>query len=134
MKKASSITPAQFAEIQKELRQQKKIIVRIISDSMEPLIKTGEEIQLESFNSFDDLRRFDVIVFYHNNILTCHYLWHVNSVITKENQRLLVTRPLGRHYDDFPVTENNVLGWVPSRRLSLFQKIKIIFRFWLQPL
>lgn len=123
------LTLEDFAAVKKQLHLQKKMIVRIVSGSMEPLIKTGENIELEEFASFAQLKRFDVIVFYYRNTLICHFLWHVNDVIKRDGKTILVTRPLARNGEDFPVTEDMVLGWIPSKQMTFFQKLKATLRF-----
>ena len=99
---------------------------RIISDSMEPLLKVGDEIVWEKIEKpFENLERFDLILFRQNQNLYCHFLWKIDY-----RQRVFVTRAY-RYlwHEDLPLTQNQILGKVTNYQLSLRQKLKIIFYF-----
>lgn len=95
----------------------------IVSDSMEPLIKTGDKIVVGIGDR--DLKRFDVIVFYNQGKLICHYLWAVNKII---EPILFQTRSLKYGGKDMPVSFDDYLGKVVSHRLSRKDKFIIVLR------
>ncbi|MFL5783358.1 MAG: S26 family signal peptidase [Bacteriovoracaceae bacterium] len=95
----------------------------IVSGSMEPLIKVGEKIVVEVGNR--ELQRFDVITFWMDGKLVCHYVWSMNRVVTPF---LLQTRNLKSGSKDVPINWDDYLGKVISHRLSAWDKVKIYFQ------
>lgn len=93
----------------------------VVSDSMAPVINIGEKIVVE-VGDFD-LKRFDIVVIYAEGKLICHYVWKINKII---DPILIQTRNMRKEMD-FPITKEDFLGKVVSQRLSLWQKIKLIF-------
>lgn len=94
---------------------------KVITDSMEPVIHPGDEITVSVGEK--NLKRFDIIVFYQDEKLTCHYLWQKNKII---HPILLQTRNMKKE-NDLPVPESDYLGKVTSHRLSFFQRLKLFF-------
>lgn len=94
---------------------------KVVSNSMEPVIKIGEEVVVDVGNL--SIKRFDIIVIYLDGKLVCHYLWQMNRYL---KPILLQTRNMSGKLD-FPVAVEDYFGKVLSHRLSLWQKIKIIF-------
>lgn len=111
-----------FELLKEGLRAKSTWPVKIISDSMEPLIKTGEEVEV--IPAPENLQRFDILVFWSESKLICHYLWSRNQLKFNHADQLLVTRPLKYRGEDFPISPHHVLGVVKHRRLNLWQKIK----------
>lgn len=94
---------------------------KVVSDSMVPVIQVGEEIVIDV--GCKDLKRFDIIVIYQDEKLVCHYLWSINRIVSPI---LLQTRNMSGKLD-YPVALDNYLGKVLSHKLSLWQKLRIIF-------
>ena len=88
---------------------------------MVPVINIGEEIYVEVKAS--NLNRFDIIVFWRDEMLICHYLWNINRFI---EPKLLQTRNINGG-KDYPIKEEDYIGKVVSHKLSIFRKIKILF-------
>jgi signal peptidase I len=93
----------------------------IVSDSMEPLIMVGDRIIVEVGNM--DLERFDIVVFFSDGKLVCHYLWAMNQIV---KPILFQTRSLKYGNKDFPLSFDDYLGKVVSHHLSSMDKLKII--------
>lgn len=91
---------------------------RIVSPSMSPVIKLGDQITVDV--GAPNLKRFDIIVFYENGKLICHYLWSINRIIKPV---LFQARNLGGG-KDFPCKEENYLGRVVSHQLGFWHKVK----------
>jgi signal peptidase I len=104
-----------------EIRKLPLFKSKIISDSMVPVLKIGDEVIIDVGNK--DIKRFDIIVIYHDEKLICHYLWRMNKIV---QPILLQTRNMSGKMD-FPVQLEDYLGKVVSHKLTLWQKIKIIF-------
>lgn len=100
----------------------------IVSDSMSPLIKTGDSIVVEV--GTEDIRRFDIIVFWNESEkkLTCHYLWAINRFFTPV---LYQTRSIRYGFRDHPISRAEYLGKVVSHRLSQWQKLRILFAYFM---
>ena len=112
-----SISQAQFEELKKLPLFKSKII----SDSMVPVIQIGEEVIIDVGQ--EDIKRFDIIVIFFDGKLICHYLWRKNKLV---KPILLQTRNMSGKLD-YPVEMKNYLGKVVNHKLSLWQKLKIIF-------
>lgn len=102
------------------LLQKKTIQIRIVSDSMSPLIKSDEVLEIKPLNS--TLKRFDLVVFWHDDKLTCHFLWQIHI----DHYYLFKSLKHPRSCDP-PIEKKFLLGQVHSRRLNTIQKIKIFF-------
>jgi len=93
---------------------------RVLTASMDPLIKVGDEIVVDIKSN--DLKRFDIIVFIQDDMLICHYIWSINKFV---RPILIQTRSLlGKK--DFPIDLEKYIGKVISHRLSFVQIIKIL--------
>jgi len=96
---------------------------RIQSDSMSPLLQVNEVLTIQRISDPQQLRRFDLLVFYSEKKLTCHFLW------TKPHwpKNSIITRSLKNYtQNDLPIPSSHLLGIIPDKRLSFFQKIKIL--------
>ncbi len=96
----------------------------IASDSMYPLIKTGDKIYVEVGQK--NIERFDVIVFLNDGLLTCHYMWSMNRLVSPI---LIRTRSLKYGHRDDPFLFDDYLGKVVSHRFSKWQKLKLMLKF-----
>ncbi len=93
---------------------------KVVSASMEPVIRTGEEIVVDV--GCKELRRFDIVVVYLEGKLVCHYLWAKNRVVTPV---LLQTRNM-KGQRDFPVEESAYLGKVVSHRIGFLRRLRLL--------
>lgn len=101
----------------------KNIKYKVVSDSMHPLIKINDELQVTSNKG--DLRPFDIILFKRENRLIVHFIWR-NQI--KYNQTV-ITRSLKAEYnDEAPVHLSEIIGRIENYKFSFFQKIKFISR------
>jgi signal peptidase I len=96
---------------------------KIISDSMEPVLNIGDKITVEVGRK--ELERFDLIVFYSQDKLICHYLWAMNRLV---EPILLQTRSTKYGLRDYPIGLEDYLGKVVSHRLNAWEKMKIFLR------
>lgn len=103
-----------------KLKELKFFRGNIVSDSMVPKIRIGDKIVVDVGNF--NLERFDIIVFWHQGQLTCHYLWAMNRRV---EPLLLQTRSIKFGEKDYPIGFQDYLGKVVSHRLSTWDKIKI---------
>ncbi len=111
------ITREQFEDLKKLSLFKSKVV----SDSMVPVIRVGEQVVIDVGNT--DIKRFDIIVIYLDGKLVCHYLWQLNKFV---KPILLQTRNMSGKMD-FPVKIDDYLGKAMSHRLTFWQKVRIIF-------
>ena len=114
-----------FQKLKMNLKTQNSKLFQVVSGSMEPLIATGEFIEVKALR--ESPRRFDILVFWSDEILICHYLWHVNQIRFSNGEHILITRSL-RGQEDIPFSESKLLGKVISHRISVCRKAQIVGR------
>jgi hypothetical protein len=113
---------AEFEVLKRSLQNKNELPIRIISDSMFPLLKVNETLVVSRLPS--RLEMFDLVVFFQSNRLNCHFLWRDQ----RDFDNSIVTRSLKEpKKDDPPVHYDLVLGMVKGKTVSVFQKIKILF-------
>lgn len=115
----SQLTNPEFLLLQKKLRQGETLPLQVASDSMYPLLKVGQLINIEQA-SIESLKAFDLVVYWEQGRLQCHFLWHRNldgGLITRSLKNPTVSDPL--------VSPQDYLGKVAGNGLSLWQKAKI---------
>jgi signal peptidase I len=96
---------------------------KIVSDSMIPVLNIGDRITVEV--GCKKLERFDIIVFWGEGKLICHYLWAMNRRV---EPILLQTRSTRYGNKDYPIGFEDYLGKVVSHHLTAWGKIKIFLR------
>ena len=108
--------------LKKKLARGEEHSLTVVSDSMEPLIKTGEEVIVCSLPDPQNLKIFDIILFHQGNRLNAHFLTKVDW---KSDH--YVTRPLkGSSRQDYPLTYKNIIGLIAYKKLSWWQKLRIV--------
>lgn len=122
-----------FQTFKSNLIQTRIGAVTIEGESMQPLYKRGQQLFIEIVNSCDQLKPFDIIVFWQNDSYTCHYVWSKNKFFHDNHEDpTFITRPLnpiGRF--DRPIKFSQVLGRVTNGKIPFYLKIKIFFFTWL---
>ena len=93
---------------------------KVASDSMSPILKVGDQITIDVGQM--DIKRYDIVVVYLNDILVCHYLWRFNKVIKPV---YLQTRNMLGSLDT-PIPLENYLGKVISHDLSFLRKMILL--------
>jgi len=95
-----------------------KIEVEIVSDSMEPLIKTGELIEVNDLT--EELNLFDIVVFWRDGRFVAHFIWRFNGL----SHKTVTTRSLkDKSSNEVPVELDHILGIIKVKKLSLYTKI-----------
>lgn len=56
------------------LREAGCLKIPVTGASMEPVLCDGDTIQIEAVD-WQDIRKFDILVFYDCHSLVCHYVW-----------------------------------------------------------
>lgn len=117
----SKISFDEFKELQSALNKGEPFTFIVSSDSMEPVIKTGEEVVVEPIR--EPLKLFDIIVFFQNNDLLCHMYIKPSRL----NDGFLTSSYKYKSYD-FPVKKENVLGVIGSHRVGFFRKLQFLMK------
>jgi hypothetical protein len=118
-----------FQLLKRHLEIVKQLDISIIGQSMAPLYRPeGQLVKVSYIEDLNSLKRFDVIVFWQNDILVSHYFWKKNSYFTDPNDPTLVTRPLNPIKSfDHPIKYNQILGILPEK-INFWLKIKILYK------
>lgn len=114
-----------FKQAKTKLAKDGSINMRVVSGSMEPVIKTDEEITVSTIG--DGLKRFEIIVYKSERELVCHYIWHINQIMRQDDNDLVLTRGLRARHNDYPVHRRDILGRVSSHKLSLWWKLRLLW-------
>jgi signal peptidase I len=117
MAKHTQLTIVHLDNLKTALRKQGALEIELISGSMSPIMPTGTRAMIEPCQ-YEDLRRFDSIVFFSDGILICHSIWGLGEFRAPNGDRTIVTRGLANPLADDPVRESVVLGRVTSHRVS----------------
>lgn len=116
-----------FELVKDKLRKDGKLQIKIVSDSMEPILKVSETFDVDPLPQ--KLQIFDLVVFYQSQKLNCHFLWRDQ----KEFNNSIVTRSLKNpQHDDVPVTYDCLLGIVLGKKLSILQTFSVLIRAFLK--
>lgn len=97
----------------------------VVSDSMSPLIKIGDELKIEIVSKNVKFKRFEILLFKSEFGFTCHYFWKSNDHFDKG---LIITRNLKDGDHDIPFDRQLVVGIIKNFKISLFSKLKIFLR------
>jgi hypothetical protein len=112
-----------FEKLKQSLETAGQLPIRIVSDSMEPLLRVQETLDVKKLEN--SLKTFDLVVFYQARRLNCHFFWRDQ----KDFDNCIVTRSLKEPaQDDPPVPYDCILGWIPERRIRFSMKLKILFQ------
>jgi signal peptidase I len=93
---------------------------KVASGSMIPVLNIGDQITVDVGQM--DIKRYDIVVVYLNEILVCHYLWRLNKVI---KPIYLQTRNMEGSIDT-PIPLENYLGKVISHDLGFLRKMILL--------
>ena len=116
-----------FQMIQIALKKKCQLDVRVLGKSMNPILFEEDILTVYPLLSLENLKRFDVIIFWQNNLLICHYFWRFNTHFQTDSTTLL-TRPLNPvRAHDHPIEMSQVLGIVPSVYINRWLRFKILF-------
>lgn len=114
-----------FAVIKRTVEKRGIFRGKIVSDSMSPLIRTGDLITIEPVKDPSKLERFEIVVFHQMGKLTGHFVWNHNRL---GSEPTLTTKPLkSPQAEDLPVDYPSILGRITSHRLSPLQRLKVLW-------
>lgn len=105
--------------------EQNIIQVKIVSGSMEPLIKTGEVINVRKLQRGEQLTPLKCYVFRAiDQEFTCHYFLKDSKLEPGK----LIFRSLASGEIDAPVSKNEVFGVAVNKKVGAW----LIFKLWLK--
>ena len=116
----SSMTRPEFDKLKQDNPGYLPFVV--VTGSMVPLIEVGEKIVVDTTV---EPALMDIVVFWQNEKLVCHILWHKNKILSASNDEIWVTRSLKGLHSDLAITKSDVLGKVVSHKLSLYWKVRV---------
>lgn len=105
-----------FNSLKKAVHSTAALPLKIVSDSMLPVIPVGAKLLLKKVEPHE-LARFDIIVFRQREQLNCHFFWSWNY------DGHLMTRSLKEPLEnDLACSTDDVLGLVTNFKVSSYQK------------
>jgi signal peptidase I len=109
----SEIDPALLADLLREaMRKGKLPFLTVVSNSMSPLIRRGDQIQIAP-KTAEQLQPGDIIVYKGPANLITHRFW---GFLSEKEQTRLVTRGDRPQHFDSPIAPANLVGQVIGRR------------------
>ncbi len=108
--------------LKKQLSSGQIISLNVASDSMHPLLKVGELIKVEKVSKRENLQVFDLIVFDQGGRLNVHFLAKADH----SNQEYITQCLKYPGQNDYPLKPEQIMGRVLNKKLSLWQKMKVL--------
>ena len=115
---------AEFIELKAKLKDEGMIPLKIVSDSMEPLLMV--DMNYKVANLEEQPQRFDIVVFYRDEKLVAHYIWKTNQLRGISYTTRSLKDPGS---DEIPVAEQDILGILVGKRLNFFKKLYLSFKY-----
>ncbi|MBU4210715.1 nucleotidyltransferase family protein [Patescibacteria group bacterium] len=103
--------------IQKTLKQNKSVNIKAIGNSMFPLIKNNQKIQIIP-KKFPDIKTYDIVVIKHGNTIIIHQCLF-------KSQKHLVTFGINNKFIDPPALPKQILGIIKTS--NYWQIINILY-------
>lgn len=113
--------PFDIDVLRKKLLVGDLVDLTVVSNSMVPIIKVQDVIQVKKVET-KDLKPFDIILFYQGGRLNCHFLtktdWQNNTFITQSYKNF--------PSPDFPLKAENIIGIITNKKLNLWHRFKVL--------
>ena len=107
-----------FLKMKKIILCNGNLDVKIVSNSMEPLILTNEVINV--VNLVEGPKKFDIIVFWRDCRFVAHFIWRINGI----SHLTYTTRSLqNRSSNEAPVELDEILGIISSKKIGFLDKL-----------
>lgn len=98
---------------------------KIISDSMSPVLKVGQEVEIVPVLDFSQLKRFDIIVFKLGQDICAHFIWTKQNDLRTGNE-VLITRSLKNpNNNDYPLYSDKIVGKILNHSIPQYWRIII---------
>jgi hypothetical protein len=119
---ACNSTELKIENFVKILNQNQIAKIRIVSDSMYPIIRTGETVDVVPIS--DKLNRFDIILFDYYGTPYCHFFWGNTSKV-----ETICTKSLkSPQDDDIPMHQSRLIGKIKGKKLTSIQKFTVYLK------
>ena len=99
-----------FRALKMRLQREGRLELRVASTSMQPVIWKDQAVVAEEVNP-KELKKFDIIIFWQQQKIFCHLLWHIQK--NEKNEDIFITKSLENPCEiDMPLKEELLLGKV----------------------
>jgi hypothetical protein len=116
-----------FERLKDEIVSNGFLGIRIISDSMYPLIKVGEKVTVCHYINEKQLTRFIPVLYWDGSKLICHYFWNKSRMTNADGKQTILTRSLKENkINDIPVPTEHILGIVVGKKVSFTTQVLIL--------
>ncbi len=115
----------QFLEIKHEIEEKNLYFIKIITDSMMPLLKINS-VYTVTAAEISTLKRFDVILFWYRGKPTAHFYWGPN-LLSKDKS--FVTKSLKEAKQSDDPTDNSLFLGQVNIKVGLVHKLIFALRY-----
>lgn len=112
--------------LEDKLKLQNVVSVQAHGNSMQPLIKNGQILDLKKIKP-EEIYVGDIVVYKKNNSVVCHLVIAKQTDVTK-SETLFITAGSNTKHDDIPVLASEILAKVTNVKLSKFKLLLWILR------
>ena len=116
-----------FFSIKTKLAKEGGFPINILTDSMEPVIRPGENVDVK-LSDLDSLNVFDIVIYWDEGlkILVCHYFVGFTKVINKK-RKYLVCKGIKSKNKDFIISPDCFLG-VVDKKLPFLTRVREVVK------
>lgn len=115
------------AWLKEKLEQEESVTLTVVSESMAPIIKKGEQITIEKVE-LKELQVFDIILFEQAERLNCHFITQIHIASDKNESTFITNAYSSPKRSDYPLHHDQILGKVRGKALSFYHKLFFIMR------
>jgi signal peptidase I len=105
-----------FVAYQQKIKRDGYVLVRLVGSSMLPLLRDGDLLRIDLLEQ--EPKPWDILVFWNNKVLVCHYLLHINHIRNSKGERIYVMRGLNNVGEDLPIVHSQILGVYKGKVIS----------------
>jgi hypothetical protein len=108
----------EFRTLKDDISTQGNLDIRVVSDSMVPIMMINESFIVDNIGDLEELKKFDIVIFLLDEKLMAHFFWGKNFM----NTEFMFKSLKEINSFDLPIPRENILGRV---RLEFPLKFKL---------
>ncbi|MCK5073155.1 MAG: S24 family peptidase [Bacteriovoracaceae bacterium] len=116
----SNVDEITFNQLKEVLAKRGRLPIRVVTSSMEPVIMAGDTLEVVS--KTDELKKFDIIVFWRDSKLVVHYIWGKNFLQGVSYTTRSLEMP---NHNELPVPECNILGYADGVNIGFWTRVRL---------
>lgn len=116
-----------LSKLKDRLKQQGELPLNLKGLNLPGRLPTGN-LRIRPIDRPDQLKKFDLVIFSNGKKFFCHYLWHINKLITIGNDKTIITKNFKSFKDEHRVKFSSILGVVDNYKINSLGRLKIFFK------